>query len=117
MKRFTIASAALACLALAAGPAFGKGSSPQSPPMDAASGGTVDKTCEGTVTELASGKSLTISMDGGKSQTIRLDEKDVASNVDPGISVGSRVRVVDSRDVNGKRTVTVTLVTSTAESR
>jgi hypothetical protein len=117
MRRFTIASAALAGLALAAGPVFGHGPSPQSPPLEAASRGTVEKTFQGMVTELTSGRSLTISMDGGKSQTFRLDEKDVASNVDPGIAVGSRVRVVDSRDVNGKRTVTVRLATSTAEAR
>ena len=61
------------------------------------------KTFVGTVESLTEGKSMKIRTTGGKTKTFAL--RDAA--VDPGVKVGSAVRVTQSRDVNGKGSLTV----------
>lgn len=115
MKRVT--SLSLVCLALLAGSALAVAPAPEDPPLPAKSRGTVERTFEGKVSEFAAGRFLTITMRGDETRTFHLDEKDVAAIVEPGVAVGSRVRVVDSRTADGKRTVTVRIAESGAPSR
>ncbi|HMM35030.1 MAG TPA: hypothetical protein PKA62_09895 [Thermoanaerobaculia bacterium] len=90
--------------ALAAGGAAG--ASAPSPPARS----SVEKTAEGQVTELAAGSHVTLRTDDGATLTFRLDEPGLDSKVAPGVAVGSRVRVVESRLPDGKRSVSVTVV-------
>ena len=115
MKRVTLPS--LVCLALLTGPALAVGPAPQDSPLPAKSRGTLERAFEGKVSEFAAGRFLTIRMAGDETRTFHLDEKDVATVVDPAVTVGSRVRVVDSRTADGKRTVTVRIAESHAPSR
>jgi len=108
MKRVTFLS--LACLALAVMPVLAVVPAPQDPVLAAKGRGILEKTFEGRVSEFAARRFLTIAMEGSETRTFRLDEKDVAAIVDPGVTVGSRVRVVDSRTADGQRTVTVRIV-------
>lgn len=71
--------------------------------------GDVEKSDEGRVTGFVSGRLLTISADGDRSETFRLDAGDVTAVVEPGIAGGARVKVVESIDATGKRTVAVRL--------
>lgn len=77
------------------------------------SGGGVEKTFEGRVTEFLAGRSLTVELDDRSVRTIPLDERGVETTLPPGLAAGSRVRVVASRSVDGKRSVSVTLLPST----
>ena len=61
------------------------------------------KIVSGTVESFTEGKSLKIKTADGKTKTFNL--KDAA--IDPGVKVGSAVRVTQSRDVNGKSSLTV----------
>jgi hypothetical protein len=63
------------------------------------------KTISGTVEFLTEGKSMKVRTAEGKVKSVSL--KDAA--VDPGVKVGSAVKVSQSRDVNGKGSVTVEL--------
>ena len=110
MRRFTVLS--FVCLALSAGPAPAVLPAPANPPLPAKGRGAVEKACEGRVTEFAAGRVLTIALENGKAHSIRLDEKDVEANVDRGVAVGARVRVVEARDADGRRTVKVELAAS-----
>jgi ABC-type oligopeptide transport system substrate-binding subunit len=61
------------------------------------------KTLTGTVESFTEGKTLKIKTAEGKTKTFNL--KDAA--IDPGVKVGSAVKVTQSRDVNGKSSLTV----------
>ena len=63
------------------------------------------KTISGTVESLTEGKSMKVRTAEGKVKSVNL--RDAA--VDPGVKVGSAVKVSQSRDVNGKGSVTVEL--------
>lgn len=115
MKRVT--SQSLVCLALAAGPVLAVVPPPEDPPLPAMSRGTLEKIFEGRVSEFAARRFLTITMEGDETRSFRLDEKDIAAIVDPGVAVGSRVRVIDSRTADGQRSVTVRIVESPAPPR
>jgi hypothetical protein len=75
-------------------------SQPAPPPVASSS-----KTISGTVESLTEGKSMKIKTAEGKLKTFAL--KDAA--VDPGVKVGSAVRISQSRDVNGRGSITVEL--------
>jgi hypothetical protein len=67
----------------------------------------VEKHAEGRVKELVAGRSLTIELDDRTTRRVALDEKDVATQVAPGVAVGIRVRVTEGRTVDGKRSLRV----------
>ena len=115
MKR--VAMMPFLCLTLAAGPVLAADAASEKTPASAKDRGTVEKTFEGKVTAYVPGRSLTIEMEGAKTHTFELGEKGVAASVAPTVEVGSHVRVVDSRDATGKRTVTVTLAAASAGTR
>ena len=115
MKRVTFLS--LACIVLAAGPVLAVVPAPEDPHGPAMSRGTLEKIFEGEVSEFAVRRFLTITMEGDETRTFQLDERDVAAVVDPGVAVGSRVRVVDSRTADGQRTVTIRIAGQPAPPR
>jgi biotin carboxyl carrier protein len=61
------------------------------------------RTIEGTVESLTEGKVMKVKMADGKTKTFALRD----ASVDQSVKVGSPVRVTQSTDVNGKRTLTV----------
>ena len=61
------------------------------------------KTVSGTVESFTEGKTLKIKTADGKTKTFNLR----TASIDPGVKVGSAVRVTQSRDVNGKSSLTV----------
>jgi hypothetical protein len=61
------------------------------------------KTVTGTVESFTEGKTLKIKTADGKTKTFNLR----TASIDPGVKVGSAVRVTQSRDVNGKSSLTV----------
>jgi hypothetical protein len=73
-----------------------------------ASGTTKTKThtVVGTVETFEAGKSIKVLV-GTKTRSFALDSKSVATTVDPAIAVGSKVKVVQSTDANGVKTLTV----------
>lgn len=76
---------------------------PGTTPPATAKEASSSKTVSGTVASLTEGKSLKIKTADGKTRTFNL--RDAA--VDPSVKVGSAVRVTQSRDVNGKSSLTV----------
>jgi hypothetical protein len=60
----------------------------------------------GTVKEFESGKSIKVLL-GKKTRSFSLDSKTVATTVDPAVAVGSKVKVVQTTDANGNKTLTV----------
>jgi len=61
------------------------------------------KTVSGTVESLTEGKTMKVKTADGKTKTFNLR----TAAVDPGVKVGSAVRVTQTRDVNGKSSLTV----------
>jgi hypothetical protein len=61
------------------------------------------KTVSGTVESLTEGKTMKVKTADGKTKTFNLR----TAAIDPGVKVGSAVRVTQSRDVNGKSSHTV----------
>jgi hypothetical protein len=70
--------------------------------------GTAD-TYVGTVTKYEPGKTIEVMTGAKDSHSFSLDGKNVTSNVDPGVRVGSKVRLVDQKGANQARAITVTL--------
>lgn len=60
----------------------------------------------GTVKEFEAGKKLKVLV-GKKTHSFDLDEKKVNTTVDPAVAVGSKVKVIESKDASGKMTLTV----------
>ncbi len=67
---------------------------------------TKDHVVVGTVKEFEAGKELKILV-GNETHSFALDAKDVNISVDPAIAVGSKVKVIESKDANGIKTLTV----------
>ena len=44
---------------------------------------------------------------GKKTHSFELDAKNVNTTVDPSVAVGSKVKVIESKDANGNKTLTV----------
>ena len=94
--------AAMGILAgLAAAPA------PARPPRGPPARQNVEKVLEGRVTEHTAGRALSVSTDDGREVTFRLDERDCETRVPPRLDTGTRVRVVESRNVDGRRSLSV----------
>lgn len=65
-----------------------------------------DYTVEGTVKEYEAGKKITVLV-GKKTRSFTLDSKSVNTQVDPSVAVGTKVKIVESKDANGIKTLTV----------
>ena len=78
------------------------GTQPSTPPTTAKEASS-SKTISGTVESLTEGKTMKIKTAEGKTKSFSL--KDAA--IDPSVKVGSTVKVTQSRDVNGKSSLTV----------
>ncbi len=63
-------------------------------------------TVVGTVKEYEAGKKLKVLV-GKKTHTFALDSKTVNTTVDPAVAVGSKVRIVESKNAEGIKTLTV----------
>ena len=68
---------------------------------------STDHSVVGTVKYYVAGKKIKVLV-GKKTHTFALDSKTVGTTVDPSVAVGSKVRVVESKDANGIKTLTVT---------
>jgi hypothetical protein len=60
----------------------------------------------GTVKFFEAGKKIKVLV-GKKTQTFMLDSKTVGTTVDPAVAVGTKVKVVESKDANGIKTLTI----------
>lgn len=60
----------------------------------------------GTVKEFEAGKEIKVLV-GKKTHSFSLDSKNVNTTVDPSVAVGSKVKVIESKDANGIKTLTV----------
>ncbi len=80
---------------------------------NAAPGGGTMKTdvdtVVGTVTAYDPGKKIEVVTAEKKSRSFRLDANDTRASVDPGVAVGSRVKVTESKGTEKARQVTVKL--------
>ncbi len=61
----------------------------------------------GTVKEFDAGKSIKIATSSKKSQKFSLDDKDVATTVDPAVAVGVKVKAVQTTDTNGIKSLKI----------
>ena len=68
---------------------------------------TKGKTVIGTVKTLDAGKKIVVTGPKSKDYSFDLDDKDMAATVDPAVAVGNKVKVVESTDNAGKKTLTV----------
>lgn len=73
---------------------------------------TQKHTVIGTVKELDAGKSIKIATSSKKSQKFSLDDKDVATTVDPAVAVGVRVKAIQTTDANGVKSLKIEPYTS-----
>lgn len=74
--------------------------------------GTVKTTAEtvvGTVTAFEAGKKIEVMTAEKKTRSFNLDAKDTAASIDPGVAVGSRVRVTEQTGDDKARRLTVKL--------
>ncbi len=110
MKSAPLARSTLLAVALAAGPAFATARPGDAVALAASNERAVEKTAEGRVTAYTVGHEITVRMDDGRDLTVRLDEKSLDLKVPPDLAVGSRVRLVETRRVDGKRSVSVTVL-------
>ncbi|MFI5119437.1 MAG: hypothetical protein ACHQM4_03445 [Thermoanaerobaculia bacterium] len=60
----------------------------------------------GTVKEYEAGKELKVLV-GKKTHSFALDAKDVNTSIDPAVAVGSKVKIIESKDAEGIKTLTV----------
>lgn len=67
---------------------------------------TKDHIVVGIVKEYQAGEKLKVLV-GKKTQSFDLDEKDVNTTVDPSVAVGSKVKIIETKDANGIKTLTV----------
>jgi hypothetical protein len=77
--------------------------------------GTVNGTSEtfvGTVTKYEPGKHIEVMTGEKDNHSFDLDAKDTTANVDAGVTVGSKVRLVDQKGDNQAHAITVTLQAS-----
>jgi hypothetical protein len=63
-------------------------------------------TVVGTVKEYEAGKSIKVLV-GKKTRSFALDSKSVTTTVDPAVAVGSKVKIVESKNADGVKTLTV----------
>lgn len=75
---------------------------------------TKGKTVIGTVKELDAGKKIVVTGPKNKDYSFDLNDSDTTANVDPAVAVGNKVKVVQSTDDAGKKTLTVSPYTGKA---
>jgi len=63
-------------------------------------------TIVGKVKEYEAGKELKVLV-GKKTHSFKLDSKSMSATVDPAVAVGSKVKVVESKNAEGIKTITV----------
>ena len=63
-------------------------------------------TVVGTVKEFEAGKKIKVLV-GKKTHSFTLDSKSVNTTVDPSVAVGTKVKIVESKDANGIKSLTV----------
>lgn len=63
-------------------------------------------TVVGTVKEYDAGKKIKVLV-GKKTRSFALDSKSVNTTVDPSVAVGTKVKIVESKDAKGIKTLTV----------
>lgn len=114
MRRLPPALAFLICLSVASGAALASGGADRASAISPPARSSVEKTTEGQVTDFAAGSRVTLRTDDGETVTFRLDEPDLDAKVGPDVAVGIRVRVVESRLPDGKRSISVTVVPAPA---
>jgi hypothetical protein len=73
----------------------------------AGSGKSDVNTYVGTVVSYVAGKSLDVLTGESDHHRVDLSRKDTTVDVDPSVAVGNKVRLVDAKDEQGHRTVTV----------
>lgn len=66
-------------------------------------------TVVGTVSKYELGKEIEITTADNDHHSFDLDEKDLVANVASDVAVGARVKLVQSKDDNGHKTITVTV--------
>lgn len=93
--------------ALAIGAGLAAAPAPGTPAKGPPARQKVEKVLEGRVTEHTAGRALSVATDDGREVTFRLDERDCETKVAPGLDTGVRVRVVESRAVDGRRSLSV----------
>jgi len=67
---------------------------------------STDHSVVGTVKFFEAGKKIKVLV-GKKTHTFALDSKTVGTTVDPSVAVGSKVKVMESKDANGIKTLTI----------
>ncbi len=67
---------------------------------------STDHTLVGTVKAFEVGKKIKVRV-GKKLHSFTLDTKSVDTKVDPSVTVGTKVRIVESKDANGIKTLTI----------
>ncbi|MHB8798429.1 MAG: hypothetical protein ACYDBY_08195 [Thermoanaerobaculia bacterium] len=110
MRRVPSTSALLVSLVLVTPPVLASGGAGVRTPASPPARGSLEKTTEGRVTELASGRHLTLRTDDGATVTFRLDEQGLETEVAPEVAVGVRARVVETRLADGALSISVTVV-------
>lgn len=68
---------------------------------------TKGKTVIGTVKTYDAGSKIVVTGPKDKDYSFELDDKDMTANVDPAVAVGNKVKVVESTDDAGKKTLMV----------
>lgn len=111
MNHKTLASAALTCLLVGGSAALA-----QNTPMEktdekkvTTTEGTMkskDHVVVGTVKAYTAGKKIKVLV-GKKTHSFALNSKSVNTTVDPAVAVGSKVKVIESKNADGIKTLTV----------
>jgi hypothetical protein len=73
----------------------------------AGSGKTDVNTYVGTVVSYTAGRSIDVLTGGSDHHRVDLTGKDTTVDADPGIAIGNHVRLVDARDPQGRRRITI----------
>ena len=64
-------------------------------------------TASGTVKDFDAGKKITVTTANNKDRSWSLDDKDVTYDVDASVAAGSKVKVVEKTDADGKKSVSI----------
>lgn len=67
---------------------------------------STDHSLVGTVKYFDAGKKIKVLV-GKKTRAFALDSKTIGTTVDPSVAVGMKVKIVESKDANGIKTLTI----------
>ncbi|SRR5579884_300990 len=65
------------------------------------------RTMTGEVKDYTAGKSLEVTTRGNRTQKFDLSDPNMTANIDPSVAVGTRVRIMESTDASGHKTLDV----------